>query len=504
MHDIQPTASIKRYIDAMREQRILVIGDIMLDRFVFGAVDRLSPESDAPVLDTIRTKTMPGGAGNVVANLQALGAGSRILSVIGNDLPGTELCTLMPGNEEGLLIVESRPTTLKTRFVHSGGQLLRVDSETRTDIDPATEKRLLEKAKVLLAECDALILSDYNKGVLTPSLLRSVIDLAKGASVKILVDPKKADYSLYQGADVITPNRKELSQATGLPVNSDEETTCAARKLMQEKNIESLIVTRSEQGISVFEKDKDSVHIPAAAQKVTDVSGAGDTSIAALAAALAAGASLTDAAMIANKAGGLSVGKAATATVTPEEIKSAIAAARVTALPDRTREAPLCTWNDAAAQIAQWQKEGLTVGFTNGCFDILHYGHVNYLNRARERCDRLVLGLNSDSSVRILKGPERPLHDETARATVLGALGAVDMVVLFGAEREGQDNTPCALIEKIRPDMYFKGGDYTIDQLPEAAIMASFGGKTEIMPLYEGHSTTSTIRKMKKTGSGAA
>ena len=249
-----------------------------------------------------------------------------------------------------------------------------------------------------------------------------------------------------------------------------------------------MIATRSEDGISVIRSEKDPLHIKTRAREVYDVSGAGDTVIAVLAAALAAGADIKDAAALANKAGGIVVGKLGTAAILAHELEGGAV---------HHNQAQSMGWDDAKTQIEEWKQQGLKVGFTNGCFDILHYGHVNYLNEAAARCDKLVLALNHDKSVKILKGPERPINDESARASVMGALGAIDLVVLFGAEEQGQDNTPCALVGHIQPDVFFKGGDYTIDQLPEAKIVQSYGGEVDIMPLYEGYSTTAIIEKSK-------
>lgn len=490
--------TLQTYIASLPDKKVLVIGDVMLDRFIYGAVNRISPESDAPVLDIRRQTAMPGGAGNVIANLKALGVKAMLLSVTGDDRAGEDLAALL-GETGGLLKLAERPTTIKTRFVAAGGQLLRADEESREDIPADTQAQLLAKAEAQIMISDAVVLSDYNKGVLTAGVIGGVIALAKKAGVPVLVDPKKPDYAVYQGADVITPNRKELSEVTGLPAGTDKEVVAAAQKLMAQGGFSQLVVTRSEDGMSVFSAGQEPVHISNEAREVVDVSGAGDTAIAGLAAGLAAGMPLAEAAFFANKAGGLVVGKTGTASVSLAELKGALDEAAAGVQARKGYGATICGWDEAARQIARWREQGLETGFTNGCFDILHYGHVTYLQRARERCDRLIVGLNHDKSVKILKGPERPLNDEQARAAVIGALGVVDMVVFFGAEEEGADNTPCALIEKIQPDVYFKGGDYTIDQLPEAKIMAALGGRTEIMALYDGHSTTAIIEKMKKT-----
>lgn len=343
-----------------------------------------------------------------------------------------------------------------------------------------------------------MVLSDYGKGCLTAAVIGGVIAAARARGLPVLADPKGRDFGKYRGADVITPNRKELAEATGMETGTDEALVAAARHVIDRHGFPAVVVTRSEQGMSVIEKDRaEAVHIRSNVREVYDVSGAGDTVIATLAASLAAGLPLAEAALLANRAGGIVVGKIGTASIRAKELLTGGDLAmhtqdngHISAVTDE--------WDRAAQQVREWQKQGLKVGFTNGCFDIIHYGHVNYLNQARQRCDKLVLGLNSDASVRILKGPERPVNDQTARGTVMAALGSIDMVVFFGAEKEGQDNTPCALIDQIRPDVFFKGGDYTIDKLPEAKIVQAYGGVVDIMPLYEGYSTTSTIEKMKK------
>lgn len=487
-------------IAAAQQKTALVVGDVMLDRFVYGAVNRISPESAAPVLDIRRDVAMPGGAANVAANLRATGMKVRLLAVIGDDGEGRALAALLRENDidtAGLIVDPARPTTLKTRFVTAGAQLLRADRETRDDVDGAV---LLERAASLIKQADILILSDYNKGLLTVATIRALTALAQAAGLPVLVDPKKNDFAVYAGAGILTPNRRELGALTGMAVTTQGEIEVAARALMEKGNFPQLLVTRSEDGMSVFAAGAAPLHLPAESPQAVDVSGAGDTVIAWLAAGLAAGAGLADAARLANRAASLAVGRAGTASIDARELQGALKDLPAPAIPATAgRQAPLLGWDEAAAQVRNWRQQGLQVGFTNGCFDILHFGHVNYLERARERCDRLVVALNHDASVRLLKGPERPLHDEASRAAVLGALASVDLVVLFGAQTQGQDNTPCALIETIKPDIYFKGGDYKIEQLPEAAIMKALSGSVEIMPLYNGHSTTTTIKKMQKT-----
>lgn len=495
---------LRPYLDKFPEKAVLIVGDIMLDRFVYGTVERISPESPVPVLSIQREDVMLGGAGNVLSNLAGLGVQGRILTVVGDDSIAAQVGDLVEerkGNRTGLIVDPARPTTIKTRFLAAHQQLLRTDFEKKGALSPATEERLCQAIAEQLPAMQAVILSDYGKGVLTPAVIKAVIDTARAHDIPVLVDPKGRDYSIYEGASVVTPNRKELAEATGdHPTDSDEDIIKAAEYLLQDSGIDSIVVTRSEKGMTIWDKaqGRAPVHIPTQALEVFDVSGAGDTVIATLAAALASGASLEEAAHLSNLAGGIVVAKVGTAAIRREELNRALTAGGprdVIKGQAFTMAAPVCKADEAREQIQRWKAQGLTVGFTNGCFDIIHYGHVNYLNRAREKCDRLVVGLNSDASIKRLKGLDRPVNEETARASVIGALGAIDMVVMFGDAPEDND-TPCNLIRALQPDMFFKGGDYREDQLPEAPIVKSYGGQVKIMPLYDGHSTTRIIARV--------
>lgn len=510
-------SSLHDLLAAIPRTRVVVAGDVMLDRFVYGDVHRISPESPVPVLTIAREEDMPGGAGNVAANLAGLGASCRILAVAGADGAGAALRALLEertGAVCDFVTDSARPTTVKSRFLAQHQQLLRTDFEQARPLPPALREELLAKADAVLNEADALVLSDYGKGVLADGVAAALIGMAARLGIPVLVDPKGSDYGIYRGASVVTPNRKELSEATGgMPAKSDAEVTAAARALIDRAGIGAVIATRSQDGMSVIEPGRDPVHLRTEALEVFDVSGAGDTVIATAAAALAAGASLTEAAALANAAGGIVVAKVGTAPVRAQELGARLDA-RETGLragdgaavvADSVREAPVCGFDEACERVRRWQARGLRVGFTNGCFDLLHYGHASYLNRARDLCDRLVVGLNADESVRRLKGDGRPVNAERARAGVLGALGSVDMVVPFGADPADGDE-PCRLVGLLRPDIYFKGGDYSESRLPEAAVVKSYGGQVRIMDLYEGHSTTGTIEKMKgkKPGGRAA
>jgi D-beta-D-heptose 7-phosphate kinase/D-beta-D-heptose 1-phosphate adenosyltransferase len=532
-------------LSKMNGQSVAVVGDLILDRFIYGDADRISPESPVPVLNIKRENHMLGGAGNVVANLAGLGLKAQIFATLAEDGPGQILRGLLSNVGAGTdgLVNDAqgtgsaklmRPTTIKTRFLAGKQQILRADEEWTTPISSATEAAILAQLDRLLPQQKAVILSDYGKGVLTPSLIKSVIEKATLIGIPVLVDPKGSDYTMYRGASVVTPNRKELALAAGgRVVKTDEEITEAAQAVLQQSGIEAMVATRSEDGMTIVQQksaqqkqDPDKagaiiferpVHLRTQALEVFDVSGAGDTVIATLAAALAVGADLVSAASLANIAAGLVVAKVGTAPIRKTEFEARLQNddVRVQTTPqgdlktlDRTQAARICAGpeglSEAQEQVQRWRARGLKVGFTNGCFDILHAGHVNYLNAARGRCDRLVLGLNTDQSVRILKGPARPVNNELDRATVIGALGSVDMVVFFGAAKEGEDNTASNLIQKLEPDIYFKGADYKIEQIPEAKFVQAYGGVVDLVPLTEGLSTSKTIDKIKivKNSSG--
>jgi D-beta-D-heptose 7-phosphate kinase/D-beta-D-heptose 1-phosphate adenosyltransferase len=497
--------ALNSILESLPEAKILNIGDIMLDRFVYGNVDRISPESPVPVLSIAREETMLGGAGNALANLAGLGCTAHIISVIGDDAQGQDLIRVVEKlgqSTKNLIIDPSRPTSVKTRYLAGHQQLLRADFEKKHALSAETEKTALEAAKAALKDVQAVILSDYGKGMLTQGLIKGVIEAANAANIPVIVDPKGQDYSRYRGATAVTPNKKELSEATaGMAVDTDEDVIAAAEKIIKECGIESVIATRSAEGMSVIKNGQDPVHIKTKDIEVFDVSGAGDSVIATIAAGLAVGADIAAAAALANLAGSIVVTKVGTAPIRLEELKDAAAeqgSDTAAPLKDRSRRADILGWEDAAEQIKRWKARGLKVGFTNGCFDILHFGHVTYLNDARDHCDRLVMGLNSDSSISILKGPSRPVHDEQSRAAVLAALGSIDMVVMFGAEKEGDDNTAIKLLETLKPDIYFKGGDYSLDQIPEAPTVMNDGGEVKVMPVYDGHSTTNSIAKINK------
>ena len=482
-------------IENFSRHKVLLIGDVMLDRYIHGEVSRVSPEAPIPILRTVRENDVLGGAGNVMANLSTLDVQTEFISVIGQDKTGDDIMRKIEQygvDTHNIIIDEERPSTLKQRFLAQKQQLLRVDDEQAAAISKSIERKIIDKAAALIGDVKVMVLSDYGKGVFTNHLLKTLIDLANQHNVPVIIDPKQNDYAVYAGASLVTPNKKELSQAANnAAVKSDSDIEQAAKSLLKAHNIQNIMATRSEDGISVIAQNGDAAHYRTQSIEVSDVSGAGDTVVAVTAACLAAGGDYHHAAQLSNAAGAIVVAKLGTATLTRQEILDYLGNASASYLGATEQQ-------QAKNKIDQWQAKGLKVGFTNGCFDILHYGHVNYLARAKEKCDRLVIGLNHDASVKILKGAARPINDENARAAVMSALSSVDMVVLFGATAQEDDNTPCAIIDDLRPDVIMKGGDYKIEDLPEAKVALAYGGQVEIMPLYEGYSTTNIIEKSKE------
>lgn len=480
------SSDLARHLQGFAGARVACLGDIMLDRYVYGQVDRISPEAPIPVLKVLRDTAMLGGVGNVARNVVALGGQARLIAAIGDDEAGRQVAQLA-GGERGLeprVTVETgRQTTVKTRFVAGVQQLLRADRETATPITDATAARLLDDIVEAAAEARVLVLSDYAKGVLDDAVLAGTIAAARQAGRPVIVDPKSADFARYRGVSVLTPNRRELKAATGLPCGSDADIAAAARRVIAQSGVEAVLATLSERGMALVTRDA-AHHLPAEAREVYDVSGAGDTVVATLALALAAGASLAEAAQLANRAAGIVVGKAGTAVVHPEELAHALG-----------RDAKVLTLGPALDRIATWRRQGARIGFTNGVFDLLHPGHVSLLAQARARCDRLVVGLNADASVKRLKGDSRPVQSEAARAQVLAALQAVDLVIVFA------EDTPVELIRAVKPELLVKGADYTVATVVGAELVQGWGGEVYLAELTPGASTTGMIAR---AGGGGA
>jgi D-beta-D-heptose 7-phosphate kinase/D-beta-D-heptose 1-phosphate adenosyltransferase len=474
-------------IERLPTARVLCIGDVMLDRFVYGRVERISPEAPIPIFRVEREQSMLGGAGNVVRNLVSLGVQTHFLSVVGSDQAGNDVMRLVGGSpnlEPHLLVDRQRPTTIKTRFVADGHQMLRADTESTAPLSAETARdfeRLVEEA---VRDCDIVVLSDYAKGVLGEVTTRAAIAAARKARKPVLVDPKGSNWSRYKGAALLTPNRHELAVASGSPAETLAEIERAARRQIRALGLDALLCTRGKDGMTLVRAKGRSVTLPALAREVFDVSGAGDTVIATFAAALAAGAEPGRAAMLSNVAAGIVVAKIGTAVVHPDELRHELVHEA-----NLASEAKIFSAAQAQEQVERWRRLGLKVGFTNGVFDLLHPGHVTLLRKARAACDRLVVGANSDASVKRLKGKDRPLQDEASRATVLASLASVDGVVIF------PEDTPLALIQQLRPDLLVKGADYTIDKVVGAREVQSWGGRVVLVDLEQGHSTTRLVGK---------
>ncbi|OSQ31811.1 D-glycero-beta-D-manno-heptose-7-phosphate kinase [Thalassospira sp. MCCC 1A03138] len=479
---------LAQLVEQLPNAKVLCIGDVMLDRFVYGSVTRISPEAPIPIIRVERESAMLGGAGNVARNATALGASVRFLSLVGDDLPGREVMEYVAndkGVEPYIQIERNRPTTIKTRYIAGGQQLLRSDNETTAMLAAPTISNLSALAAQLAPDVSAIILSDYGKGVLHGDVVTATIAAARKAGKPVIVDPKGTDYSIYRGATVVTPNRAEAQAATGIDIQSDEDAIAAATKIITECGIENVLLTRSQDGMTLVTSKGEATHLPTEAREVFDVSGAGDTVVACLASAIAGGASLSDAARIANVAAGIVVGKIGTAVVYPDELVSVLHHHDL-----MIGEAKLMPLDRMVDRVERWRRKGYKVGFTNGCFDLLHPGHLSLLQQARSNCDRLIVGLNSDASVKRLKGEARPVQSEAARAAVLGSLETISGVVIFG------EDTPITVIEALKPDILVKGADYTIDKVVGADIVQGYGGKVVLANLADGFSTTSTIARI--------
>ncbi len=472
-------------IDRIEGTRVLVVGDVMLDHFVTGGVDRVSPEAPALVLRVDDEHSMLGGAGNVAANIASLGGVAVVIGAVGTDSAADHLDTLISafnGSIENRLVrAPDATTTGKTRYIAGDRHLLRADRE-QIGLSAATVDRLIDCLREHAEGCSAIVVSDYAKGVVVARVMEAAVAVARQHGIPLIADPKRRDFALYAGADVITPNRKELEFATGEDCEDLASCERAAEQVIEATGA-AILLTRSEHGVALFQRDADTWSEEARAKVVRDVSGAGDTVLAVCAVCLAAGSTLEDASHLANVAAALAVGKSGTACVTPDELNLALLHA-----PDPdTLSGKLVARASAASLRDAWRVQGLRVGFTNGCFDLLHPGHIRLLAEARATCDRLVVGLNTDESVRRLKGEERPIQTEVARAEVIGALRSVDLVVLFG------EDTPLELIESLRPDVLIKGADYTVETVVGADLVQSWGGEVALIDLVPGQSSTRLI-----------
>ena len=470
-------------------RRILCVGDVMVDRSLYGEVKRISPEAPVPVVRIARESSDLGGAGNVVRNIAALGARCAFVTAVGDDRAGREVVNMLArltSVEPYLRVSVQRETTVKSRFFSNDGHhLLRADRETIATVSPDDMADMERAMAPQVKEADAVILSDYGKGVLTGTFAAKIIAAARSAGKPVVVDPKGTDYARYKGATIITPNRTELAEAVNLPVDGDEAIVAAAKTLREKIDVAAVLVTRSGEGMTLVTAEA-AHHLPAQTREVADVTGAGDTVVAALTLALACGATPLVAAGLANIAAGIVVSRHGTAVATPADV---LAALRHSGYANADQK--VVDRTEALGRVMEWRRQGLKVGFTNGCFDLLHPGHVSLLRQARNACDRLVVGLNSDASVKRLKGEDRPVQNENARAAVMASLSPVDLIVIFG------EDTPLAMIEALRPDVLVKGADYARAQVVGADIVESYGGRVVLAHLVASQSTTATIAAMK-------
>jgi D-beta-D-heptose 7-phosphate kinase / D-beta-D-heptose 1-phosphate adenosyltransferase len=478
---------MQSYLDLFSDQRVAVIGDVMLDCYMTGRVSRISPEAPVPVMRVSQERSVPGGAANVAANLSSLGVGVEIVGLAGQDAARDELIESLRRTGDincgGIIAAADRRTTKKLRIIGEHQQIVRVDHEDSSACNGPLEERLVRAAGEAIDAADIVVLSDYGKGVCSTTSLRAMIDHAVQAGKTIIVDPKQLDLSVYRGASIITPNRKELSDATQMPCETDEEAAAAAARATELCGAD-ILLTRSEKGMSFFPREGAAIHLPTVAQDVFDVSGAGDTVVAVMAAGLAAGMPVMEAMRVANHAASIVVSKLGTAQVTREELATSLLADLASA---DHRDGGLLDLESAVAQRWAWAREKLTVGFANGCFDLIHPGHTSLIRQAAESCDRLIMAINSDESVRRLKGPSRPIQDEQARAEVMAALKGVAAVIIFGEE------TPLEVIQALQPDVLIKGADYTIDRVVGAEIVQGRGGRVVLATLSEGQSTSRLV-----------
>jgi D-beta-D-heptose 7-phosphate kinase / D-beta-D-heptose 1-phosphate adenosyltransferase len=486
--------SRREILERMEGVRVLVLGDVMLDEYLFGDIQRISPEAPVPVVALSSQQFHLGGAGNVASNLAALGARPILAGVVGTDLDGQRVETVLSERqvESRLLRLPGRPTTRKTRVLARNQHVIRLDQESSTPLDDTARAGLLDAVKS--TQPQLLIISDYGKGVISRPLMREMVAWARSQGILVLVDPKSTDFTLYAGADYVTPNAREASLASGRPATTQEECVTCGRRLLEQTGGKGILLTRSERGMGLI--DSAEAHfVSARARTVYDVTGAGDTVIAAFGLALAAGAEPVEAMALSNFAAGVVVQRVGAASCTREELAREAGIEYPTGGASteelRLRTPRVMSLEEAAAAAARWRAEGKRVVFTNGCFDILHAGHVVLLEEARARGDMLVVGLNTDHSIRRLKGPTRPVQPLQDRARVLAALHTVDAVVPFA------EDTPLNLVLALRPDVLVKGGDYEVASIVGAKEVQGWGGEVAVISLLPNRSTTSLLQRSK-------
>lgn len=480
---------LKKALASDSKIKVLVVGDLMLDEYIWGSVDRVSPEAPVQVVEARAENYVPGGAANVANNLVALGYDVSLVGAIGDDHNGTKLSQMLKQeniNCEGIRILKHRPTINKIRVIAHNQQILRIDREVKGALSEKMEQEIIDYIDSTIPTVDGIICSDYLKGLLTNNILKAIITGSKRHNKLVFVDPKGKDFLKYRGANVLTPNEHEVEVASIESGRDNYELTKAAKKIIDMVQLDSLLVTRGKDGMCLFETGKDPMHIPTEAKEIYDVTGAGDTVIATFAMAVLSGLNFEEAAKIANKAAGIVVGKVGTAVIHKEDIKNIL---EESVLHSAQNILPLNELKQIVSQAKSYRK---SIVFTNGCFDIIHSGHIEFLRKASELGDLLVVGLNSDSSVRKLKGEGRPIKTEQERASILAALKYVDYIAIFTEE------TPENMIRELRPDIVVKGSDYSVDQVVGRDIVEQYGGRVELVPIVQGFSTSTLVNDIVK------
>ena len=477
--------NLKKYIPGFSGKKILIIGDLMLDEHIWSTVSRISPAAPVPIADVKKTPHGPGGCGNVAANIAALGGTPYLIGLIGRDSSGEKLLSALKklGISTNYVISDDvRPTILKSRIIAASQHVVRVDREDKSVLSPALTQLIVKRLRELIPRVDAVIISDYEKGLVTKTICQAAVKFARANKKPIAVDPKGSDYGKYAGSTIITPNLREAIVASGIDINSDASLLAAGKIILQKAKSRYALITRGRDGMTLLD-NKEAKTFPAVPREVFDITGAGDAVIATLTLALSAGASLKEATLLSNFAGSVVVGKIGTAPCFREELEEALAGHEPITKKIKTRQ-------EIGPIAGNLKNEGVKVVFTNGCFDILHLGHVRYLREAKKLGDVLIVGVNSDKSVAALKGPSRPYVSEMERAEILASLEFVDYVIIFSELR------PDNLIKAVAPNVHVKGGDYKIDDLPEKKIVESLGGKVVVIPPIKGRSTTNIVAKI--------
>ena len=466
----------------IKNTNVLLIGDVMLDKYVFGKVTRISPEAPVPVFLSAHHKHVLGGAGNVFNNFFTLGVKSTFITIIGKDEAGKEVKKLIRKNSlKNIYIYEDtkKITTKKTRYLANNQQIIRVDHEDKIILSKNAKNFIISNFKKNISSCNVVVISDYDKGVITKPLIETLIKIARDFKKPVIVDPKNKNFAIYKDVYLVTPNQLEASKITGLDCHTNKEVETCANFIIDKYNINNVIVTRGEKGLTFVNKKK-IVHSPTRKIEVFDVSGAGDTVLAILAISISSKIEIEDVLFYANKAAGIVVGKIGTSTITKKELFKK---------DTFHKKDKILNLKELKKRVLEDKEKDLRIGFTNGCFDILHYGHISYLEKSRQLCDKLIVAINSDRSVEKLKGKNRPINNQLSRAKVLAALHFCDYIIIFN------EDTPLSLINTLRPDLITKGGDYKIKDVVGSKELLKWGGETKILPYLKEFSTSKIINK---------